>query len=80
MVTTIEQLREALPGSLRTHVASSQLALVLVAGFLDIDPVNGCTLRDIQAASEGLKNLGIVAVPCYEAGSERLLSVSLLKR
>ena len=80
MATTVEQLREALPESLRDHVPNSELQTILGGSRFDVTSVNGCTPEEIQTARSRLNELGIIAMPCTECGSDRLISVAFLKR
>lgn len=80
MAITVEQFREALPGSLREHVTDDQLDMILNNCCIVVDAVNGCTLPEMQSAVPALRGLGIIAIPGTQGDSGNLISVTFLKR
>jgi len=78
MFVTVEQFRGALPEPWRDRVTNSQINMVLTGSCLCVTSIN--ELVDVRGTVSAFQALGIIAMPCFERGSDRLLSVTFLKK
>ena len=76
---TEEAFRGALPASLCHHITSSQIEMMMCAGWFRADSINGCTLEEVMSAKPLLRDIGVAAIPCYRSGSLHLVAVDFVK-